>query len=135
MKLKMLTTLLLSVLLLLGLCGCSPMAMARGLDAAEDAVENRLDMAEQAVENRVEDAIQTMAPNAAPAEEITKERAQEIALEHAGFTADQVKNLRTDYEIDDGKPRYEVQFRQDRWEYDYEINAQTGDILSYDRDD
>lgn len=127
MKMKMLITLLLSVLLLLGLSGCGVLTVARQLDAAEEAVENQLDMAENALES----AIQTAAPGAA----ITKEQAQEIALEHAGFTADQVKYLRADYEIDDGVPQYEVQFHQDHWEYDYEINAETGDIQSYDRDD
>lgn len=66
---------------------------------------------------------------------VTREQAEAIALAHAGFTADQVKRLRTEYEIDDGIPRFEVQFRQGRWEYDYEINADTGAILSYDRDD
>ena len=65
---------------------------------------------------------------------ITREQAEAIALEHAGFTADQVTRLRTEYEVDDGVPRYEVQFRQGRWEYDYEINADTGAIISYDRD-
>lgn len=69
------------------------------------------------------------------AAQITREQAQTIALEHAGFTADQVSGLRTEYEIDDGIARYEVQFRQGRWEYDYEINTGTGAILSYDRDD
>ena len=66
---------------------------------------------------------------------LTREQAEAIALEHAGFTADQVSRLRTEFEIDDGIPRFEVQFRQGRWEYDYEINADTGVILSYDRDD
>lgn len=66
---------------------------------------------------------------------ITKEEAEAIALNHAGFTADQVSWLRTSYEIDDGVHQYEVQFHQGRWEYDYEINAKTGEILSYDRDD
>lgn len=66
---------------------------------------------------------------------ISPERAQNIALEHAGFTADQVARLRTEYEVDDGVRLYEVKFRQGRWEYDYEINANTGAILSYDRDD
>lgn len=65
---------------------------------------------------------------------ITREEAQAIALEHAGLTADQVQGLRAEYEFDDGIARYEVRFRQGRWEYDYEINAATGDIISYDRD-
>lgn len=70
-----------------------------------------------------------------PVTGITREQAEQIALEHAGLTADQVTRLRTEFEIDDGIPRFEVQFRQGRWEYDYEINADTGGILSYDRDD
>lgn len=65
---------------------------------------------------------------------LTKEQAEAIALKAAGFTADQVSRLRTEYEIDDGIPRFEVQFRQGHWKYDYEIHAQTGEILSYDRD-
>ncbi len=66
---------------------------------------------------------------------ITREQAQNIALENAGFTADQVSRLRAEYEIEDGVPIYEVKFRQGRWEYDYEINARTGAIISSDRDD
>ena len=65
---------------------------------------------------------------------IIREQAEAIALEHAGFTADQVSRLHTEYEVDEGIPRFEVQFHQDRWEYDYEINANTGEILSWDRD-
>ncbi len=66
--------------------------------------------------------------------ELTKEEAQAIALERAGFPADQVTRLRTEYEIDDGVALYEVTFYADGWEYDYEINAKTGELLSYDRD-
>ena len=83
-------------------------------------------------------AVETAAitpPAATESTPLTKDQAEAIALEHAGFTADQVTRLRKEYEIDDGLPRFEVQFRQGRWEYDYEINANTGAILSYDRDD
>lgn len=66
---------------------------------------------------------------------ITAEEAQTIALEHAGLTADQVTGLRANFDRDDGIPEYEVEFRQDRWEYEYEIHAETGEILSWDKDD
>lgn len=134
MKFRMLITSILAVLLLSGLCGCSMTRMGKGLDAAEDAVEERMDMAEDALEY----AVSANAPatnQTAPPTAISREEAEKIALEHAGFTADQVTYLRTEYEIDDGRPQYEVQFHQDRWEYDYEIDAETGAILSYDRDD
>lgn len=65
---------------------------------------------------------------------VTQEQAQEIALAHAGVTADQVDRLHTEYELEDGIPRFEVRFDLGSWEYDYEINAETGEIISYDRD-
>lgn len=123
MRFKTVMTALLAVLLL---SGCSMGRMGRTLDAVEDTVEQRLDAAGDVLEG----AVQTNAPAAA----LTKEQAQAIALEHAGFTAEQVTYLRAEYEVDDGIPEYEVHFHQGRWEYDYEINAQTGEILSYDRD-
>ena len=75
------------------------------------------------------------ARSAAPAPALTAEEAQAIALEHAGFTADQVRFLRTEPELRDRVPHYDVEFQEGRWEYDYEIHAQTGEILSFDRDD
>lgn len=132
-----------AAMLLLTACG-SAQAENR-IDAAEDAVENQLETIKDAVEHQVdgaEEAVNQALPPAtaqpSPTEAaatITKEEAQSIALEHAGLTADQVTYLRTEYEIDDGVPQYEVEFHHDRWEYDYEIHAETGDVLSYDRDD
>lgn len=68
-------------------------------------------------------------------EALTKEQAQTIALDHAGFTQADVERLHTEYDLDDGVPEYEVQFRVGRWEYEYEIHAETGAIRSYDKDD
>lgn len=66
---------------------------------------------------------------------LTLEEAQNIALKHAGFAADQVTALRAEYEIEHGVPLYDVEFRHGYWEYDYEIHADTGEILSYSKDD
>lgn len=67
-------------------------------------------------------------------EAVTAQEARDIALAHAGLTADQVTGLHAEYERDDGTARYEVQFRRGSWEYDYEINARTGQILSWERE-
>ena len=64
---------------------------------------------------------------------VTAEEAQNIALAHAGLTQDQVQYLRTEYEVDQGVPQFEVEFHYDGWEYDYEISAETGEILSQSR--
>ncbi len=66
---------------------------------------------------------------------LSLEEAQNIALKHAGFDADQVLALHTEYEIEHGVPLYDVEFRNGHWEYDYEIHAETGEILSYSKDD
>lgn len=66
---------------------------------------------------------------------LTLEEAQNIALKHAGFVADQVTALHAEYEIEHGVPQYDVEFRHGYWEYDYEIHADTGEILSYSKDE
>ena len=126
--------------LLLALTGCSAVSTIRKLDAAEDSVEAKLDVAEDkveagldSVEKQLEDALGgTQA--AAPKADITKEQAQQIALDHLGFTEDQVTGLKTEYEIDDGVPQFDVSFFQEDWEYEFEIDAREGTILSFDKD-
>ena len=67
-------------------------------------------------------------------EKLTREWAEEIALNHAGLTKDQVTRLKTEFDYDDGRPEYSVEFRHNGWEYDYEIHAQTGKILDWDKE-
>lgn len=78
--------------------------------------------------------VPTEAPAAPAASRITKEEAIDIALKDAGFTKDQVTRLRAEFDYDDGRPEYEVDFHQDRYEYNYEIHAESGKILSRDKD-
>ena len=74
-------------------------------------------------------------PAELPEQLLTVEEAQAIALEHAGFAPDQVSFLRTEPELRDRVPHYDVEFREGRWEYDYEIHAETGEVLSFEKDD
>ena len=55
-------------------------------------------------------------------------------MEHAGLTADQLLYLRTELDYDNGRRKYDIEFQIDRWEYDYELHAETGEILSWDKD-
>ena len=72
-------------------------------------------------------------PSAA-AEKLTREKALAIALDHAGLTEAMVTGLRGEYDVDDGVPEWDVEFRRDGWEYEYEIHGETGKILSWDKD-
>ena len=75
---------------------------------------------------------QPAAPETAPM--LTREQAEKIALEYLGFAPDQVSRLRSEFEIDDGLARYDIQFFQGDWEYEFEISAEDGRLLSYDRE-
>ena len=69
---------------------------------------------------------------------ITVEQARQAALDHAGLTASQVTFIRSYLDYDDGRRVYDVEFIVSNGsgytEYDYEIDANTGLVLSYDRD-
>ena len=140
MKNRLFVLLLITALMVPALAGCQ-------------TAENRVEAAGNAVESKAESVGETLkeavgtatAPRTAPAPDtvpaastenaITIEVAQDIALKHAGFTADQVTHLYAEYEIEHGVPRYDVEFHEGHWEYDYEIHAGTGEILSFEKDD
>ena len=65
---------------------------------------------------------------------IGKQKAQEIALADAGVAAGDALHLIVKPDWDDGVRIYEVEFCTASQEYDYEIHAETGDILSRDRE-
>ncbi len=65
---------------------------------------------------------------------ISASKAKEIALKHAGFSADKVSYIKAEYDYDDGVRKYEVEFKVDRVEYDYEINAVTGNVISCEKE-
>lgn len=65
---------------------------------------------------------------------IGEAKAKEIALNHAGKTASSVTFVRAILDYDDGRPEYDVEFWSGNTEYDYEIDAYSGAILSYDAD-
>ncbi len=84
---------------------------------------------------QVADATTTTASEAHTNPALSLEEAQSIALKHAGFAADQVTALHTEYEIEHGIPQYDVEFRHGFWEYDYKIHADTEEVLSFSKDD
>ena len=75
------------------------------------------------------------AQNASDSGMIGEEKAKEIALNHAGLAEDQTQRLWVKRDYDDGRSIYEVEFYgEGRDEYDYEIDAVTGEIVAFDTD-
>ncbi len=61
-------------------------------------------------------------------------RAKEIALAHAGLSESAVTQLKAELDREDGRQQYEVEFKANGYEYDYEIDAENGTILEWDKD-
>ena len=64
---------------------------------------------------------------------ISKTEAKEIALRDAGLSENDVTITKCRIDFDDGVEKYEVEFRTaDGYEYEYEIDVETGKILDKD---
>lgn len=61
-------------------------------------------------------------------------KAKSIALEHAGVKESDATFVKTKLDYDDGHTVYDVEFYSGKIEYDYEIDAVSGKIWSYDHD-
>ena len=72
---------------------------------------------------------------AAPAENlISEDKAKEIALEHAGLNASDVRFVKVRLDFDDGRYEYEIEFVSENVEYEYSVNAENGRVVEFDRD-
>ena len=135
MKFRFCAAMLLAALSIISLTGCTAAAAAQPISAAADPAPTEI-ITPSAPAHPAPAAAPAAEPASAPTEAplITKEEAIAIALADAGFTQEQVTRLRTEFDRDDRRPEYEVDFHQGGYEYDYEIHAETGAILSKDID-
>ncbi len=62
------------------------------------------------------------------------EAAKEAALTHAGVTSGDVVFLEADYDYEDGRMVYEVEFFAGNTEYEYDVDAATGAIVKHGRE-
>lgn len=60
---------------------------------------------------------------------IGTEVAKNAALAHAGLTANQVTVSKVDFDMEDGRMVYEVEFWAGNVEYEYDVDATTGEIV------
>ena len=82
--------------------------------------------------------VQTTPSTNASTGTVDEAKAQEIALAHAGVKAADATVTKSKLDYDDGRQVYEIEFVVSSGtgytEYDYEIDAATGKIVSYDYD-
>ena len=58
------------------------------------------------------------------------DKAKQIALDHAGLSSSEVRDLEVELENEHGTMIYEVCFDSAGYEYEYDINASTGEIIN-----
>lgn len=61
-------------------------------------------------------------------------RAKSIALSHAGVDEGNIRKYECELDSDDGRMVYKMEFESGAYEYEYEIDAYTGDILKHQKD-
>lgn len=129
MKIRFYTAFLIVVLALSLLAGCGIQRMHLPLLAQPNGTYRR-EIPEESVPL-------ASTPEATPetSRVLTEEEVMAIALAHAGISAEQAHFFRVEPELRDRIPHFDVEFEAGRWEYEYEIHAETGAILSFDRDD
>lgn len=66
--------------------------------------------------------------------QLTRQEAIDIALKHAGFKRSEVINLTAELDQEMLRSEWEVEFNKDNFEYSYDINATTGEIIKSDKE-
>ena len=61
---------------------------------------------------------------------ISKEKAKEIALNHANVKETEISDYEIDLENENGKLEYDISFDANGKEYDYDVDATTGEITN-----
>ena len=69
-----------------------------------------------------------------PEDVIGEEAALKTAIKEAGVKASEVANSYVELESDNGIAKYEVEFYTGDTEYNFEIDARSGNILSYEKE-
>ncbi len=121
--------------------GCAPTPAEEPATPAEAPAEEPATPAEAPAEEPAEEPVPAVEPEtpATPATEETGEyigedAAKIVALQHAGLDENDVTFAMVRLDTDDGIAEYEVEFFSGTTEYDYDINAVTGEIIGYDYD-
>lgn len=96
-----------------------------GTNKAEDKVESGIDKAEDKIDDSMNNESDA---------KINREKAKQIALDHAKLKETDIKNYHIELNKDDGVLEYDIEFDHQGTEYDYEINADTGEIREHSKD-
>lgn len=96
-------------------------------DTLKDLSINELNLLVSSKNATVKDTQKT--GEASSSSYITRDSARDIAINAAGVSLDNIRALEVELDADDGRLVYEVEFKSGANEYDYEIDARSGEII------
>lgn len=96
------------------------------------AVQEEIDQTQSGIQQAQQEESAAQSQAMAVEDAVDEDTAVSIAMEHAGVTECSIHRVELDTE--DGRQVYEVEFFAGNTEYDYTIDRETGEILSYDQD-
>jgi uncharacterized membrane protein YkoI len=137
---KKFVLLMCSFVFLFSLVGCNRNTdnnLSSGMSSMENKVSSTLSSAESFVSDGVSNIgsdIQSATDTATNSAKITAQQAKETALNNANLKESDVTGLKVEFENDNGTLKYEVGFSANGKEYDYEIDANSGEIISSDKE-
>ncbi|MDD2364192.1 MAG: PepSY domain-containing protein, partial [Eubacteriales bacterium] len=101
----------------------------------EDVVDLSINDISLLIESRQTDIEQVKTSgHASDKKYIGYDRATSIAFSHAEVNAEEVRELEVELDTDDGYLIYEVEFKHNNTEYEYDIDAISGKILKFETD-
>jgi len=65
---------------------------------------------------------------------VTEAQAIQTAMQHAGLSSSQITRQKCRLDYEHGRLVYEIDLHVGRMEYEYDIDANTGEILKYEVD-
>ena len=78
---------------------------------------------------------QAAASSTATGSAVTADQAKQIALQHAGVAEADCRAMEMETDRDHGRTTYEFSWKVGRTEYEYDIDADTGEILSFSQEE
>lgn len=89
---------------------------------------------ESILEKDVDKEEKTLNSTSSTDEYISVDKAKSIAYDHAGLKAADVKFSKAELDRDDLIAHYDVEFVSGNFEYEYEINAESGKVIASDKE-
>lgn len=139
---KKLIVMILSLAFALSLTACGELSedIKYGRDKVMSEVESGVDSAADNLKdgaNSIMDGASSIVDDAkslVDGTKITKDEAKQTAFRDAGVKESEVTALKAKLDRDGNTLKYEVDFRHGNTEYEYDIDASTGKIISKDTD-